>query len=91
MMRNQARVDRRQPARHGGATGCNNLAGEDKPANACLLLASTTKFTPPDEMRANAGLVAGSEFLEISLAGHMAPLENPGEFNRGLAAFLDQD
>lgn len=49
------------------------------------------EITPPSEMRANAGLVAGSEFLEISQAGHMAPLENPGEFNRGLAAFLDQD
>ncbi len=46
-------------------------------------------ITPPDEMRANADLVAGSEFLKISRAGHLAPLENPGEFNRGLAAFLD--
>lgn len=48
------------------------------------------QITSPEEMRQNADLVAGSTFLEISDAGHMAPLENPVEFNRGLTEFLDR-
>ena len=48
------------------------------------------EITTPEEMRRNADLVAGSTFLEISDAGHMAPLENPSEFNRGLIEFLDR-
>ena len=48
-------------------------------------------ITPPEEMRQNADLVSGSSFLTILNAGHMAPLENPAEFNGCLAGFLDQD
>ena len=48
------------------------------------------EITPPAEVRANAGRVANSSYLEISQAGHMAPLENPGEFNQGLIEFLDR-
>lgn len=49
------------------------------------------EITPPAEMRDNAQAAAGSEFLEIHDAGHMAPLENPDEFNRGLISFLDRN
>ena len=48
------------------------------------------EITPPEEMKANADLVAGSAFLKVNQAGHMAPLENPNVFNDGLVVFLDQ-
>jgi pimeloyl-ACP methyl ester carboxylesterase len=48
------------------------------------------EITTPAEMRHNAELVPGSTFLEISAAGHLAPLENPFEFNRGLIGFLNR-
>ena len=47
------------------------------------------EITTPTEMRQNAELVRGSQFLEVANAGHMVPLENPGEFNQGLIGFLD--
>jgi 3-oxoadipate enol-lactonase len=47
------------------------------------------EITPPVEMRQNADLVSRSTFLQLSDAGHMAPLENPDDFNRGLINFLD--
>ena len=46
------------------------------------------EITTPEEMRRNADLVRGANFLKIADAGHMAPLENPVEFNRGLIGFL---
>jgi len=48
-------------------------------------------ITTPQEMRSNADLVPGSKFLQIADAGHMAPLENPVEFNQGLIEFLDRE
>ena len=45
-------------------------------------------ITTPEEMEANAGLVPDSQFLQIADSGHMAPLENPGEFNARLVEFL---
>ena len=45
-------------------------------------------ITTPEQMRANADLVPGSKFLQVADAGHMAPLENPVEFNAGLVEFL---
>lgn len=48
------------------------------------------KITTSQEMRSNADLVPGSEFLEIADAGHMAPLENHAEFNQGLIEFLNR-
>ena len=47
------------------------------------------EITTPSEMRQNAELVGGSQFLEVANAGHMVPLENPVEFNGGLIEFLD--
>lgn len=49
------------------------------------------EITPPEEMRCNADRVANATYLEIPAAGHMAPLENPGDFNRGLIEFLDRN
>lgn len=46
------------------------------------------EITPPSEMRQNAELIANAEFLEITDAGHMAPLENPAIFNREILEFL---
>lgn len=43
-----------------------------------------------DEMRQIAQAIAGSEFAIIPGAGHMAPLEQPAEFNRVLETFLEQ-
>lgn len=48
-------------------------------------------ITPPQEMRANADLVANADFFEIGEAGHLAPLEQPIEFNQRLATFLDRN
>lgn len=45
--------------------------------------------TPPDEMQAMAGLVAGSRLVEIPHAGHLAPLENPTAFNAAVRQFLE--
>ena len=45
-------------------------------------------ISPPDEMRAIAAKIPQAEFALIAEAGHMAPLERPGEFNRALRRFL---
>ena len=47
-------------------------------------------ISPPDEMRALAAAIPGSEFVVIPNAGHMSPLENPGAFNAALERFLDR-
>lgn len=46
-------------------------------------------ITPPDEMKANSELVSGSIFHVIKNAGHMAPLENPDDFNAVLVEFME--
>lgn len=56
-----------------------------------LFVAGThDEITTVAEMHRNADWVSNATFLEISDAGHMAPLENPAEFNRGLIEFLDR-
>jgi pimeloyl-ACP methyl ester carboxylesterase len=42
------------------------------------------------EMRGLAEAIVQSRFVEISGAGHMAPLENPEETNAAMLAFLDE-
>ncbi len=44
-----------------------------------------------DEMRQIADAIPAARFVEISAAGHMAPLENPDEVNRAIRSFLDAD
>jgi len=46
-------------------------------------------ITPPDEMKSLAGRVSTSRFVEISHAGHLAPLENPVAFNTAVKSFLE--
>jgi len=45
-------------------------------------------ITPSDEMRANARLLTGSQFVEIPQVGHLSPLENPELFNSAVMDFL---
>jgi pimeloyl-ACP methyl ester carboxylesterase len=45
-------------------------------------------LTPPDDARAIAQAVSGSELVTIEQAGHMSNLENPEAFNTALIAFL---
>ena len=45
-------------------------------------------FFPPDEARAQAQLAPHGRFREFAGAGHLASLEQPGEFNAALANFL---
>lgn len=42
-----------------------------------------------DEMRQIAAAIPAARFVEISAAGHMAPLENPAEVNQAIRLFLD--
>ena len=44
---------------------------------------------PPETMRAMHERTPGSRFVEIDPGGHLSNLENPADFNRALAAFLD--
>lgn len=46
------------------------------------------EITTPKEMKLNAELVTDAQYLVIPKSGHLAPLENPGRFNEGLAQFL---
>ena len=44
----------------------------------------------PAEMAEIAAALPNGRFVEIPTAGHMTPLENPGDVNAALAAFLDE-
>jgi len=46
-------------------------------------------ISPPDEMRAIAESIPGAQWVAVSDAGHMAPMENPDQVNAAIAAFLD--
>ncbi len=45
-------------------------------------------ISPPATMRGLAAGIPSAEYVEIPSAGHLAPLENPGEVNRVLRRFL---
>jgi pimeloyl-ACP methyl ester carboxylesterase len=46
-------------------------------------------ISTPEEMRAFAAKIPQATFAAIAGSGHMAPMENPAEFNRELATFID--
>jgi len=46
-------------------------------------------ISPVEEMRAIAEAIPGAKLHIIEAAGHMSPLEQPTEFNRVLAEFVD--
>ena len=58
------------------------------PMPSLWLCGSEDSITPPAEMQANAGLAPDSRFVEISDAGHMAPLEQPSLVNECIASFM---
>jgi 3-oxoadipate enol-lactonase len=53
-----------------------------------VLAGQSDVISPPSEMRTMAEAIPGAKFVEISAAGHMAPLENPAEVNAAIASFL---
>jgi pimeloyl-ACP methyl ester carboxylesterase len=53
-----------------------------------VLVGQSDAISPPDEMRAIADAIPGSEFVVITDAGHMTPVENPAAFNTALERFL---
>ena len=46
-------------------------------------------LSPPAEMRAIAEAIPGAEFVEVSEAGHLAPMENAPAVNEAIRRFLD--
>jgi len=53
-----------------------------------LLAAEHDRTAPPELMQRMAGRIAGSEFLCLADAGHIANVEQPAAFNAALLAFL---
>ena len=54
-----------------------------------LLYGEHDRLTPPDVGRALADRIAGSRFVMIENAGHLANMEQPQAFNAALLAFLE--
>lgn len=53
-----------------------------------LIVGSDDALTPPAEMQSISKLMPNARYAEIPSAGHMSPMESPGEFNMHLRAFL---
>lgn len=53
-----------------------------------VLVGQQDVISSAPEMRALAEAIPGAKFVEISQAGHMSPMENPGEVNAAIGAFL---
>jgi pimeloyl-ACP methyl ester carboxylesterase len=45
-------------------------------------------ISPPSEMRAIADAIPNAQFVQISNAGHLAPLENPDDVNRAIRGWM---
>lgn len=61
------------------------------PQIACptlVIVGQQDTISPVAEMRTIAEAIPGAQFVEISDAGHMSPMENPAELNAALGAFL---
>ena len=54
----------------------------------CLFAGEHDALTPPSALKSMHEKISGSEFYIVPHAAHMSNVENPGEFNRILAAFL---
>jgi pimeloyl-ACP methyl ester carboxylesterase len=48
------------------------------------------EITPPAGMRALAARIPGATFVDVPRAGHLAPLEQPGQVNAHLQDFLER-
>ncbi len=64
------------------------LAGLHLPT--LVLAGAHDRVTPPEALRALAGLIAGSRLLTLHGAGHLPQLEQPDEFDAVLVEFLRQ-
>jgi pimeloyl-ACP methyl ester carboxylesterase len=53
-----------------------------------VIVGKEDAISTADEMRSIAAAIKGSQFLEVASAGHMAPLESPGEVNAAIQRFL---
>lgn len=54
-----------------------------------LIGGSGDAVTPSQEMRCVSQAIPNSQFIEIEGAGHMTPMEAPGEFNQLIETFLN--
>ena len=54
-----------------------------------VLAGSLDRNAPPAGMRRMAGRIPGAKYVELSGAGHLAHLEQPGAFNAAMQTFLD--
>lgn len=55
-----------------------------------VLAGEHDEVTPPAQAREMAAAIPGADFMGISGAGHLSPLENPDAFNRALAELLER-
>jgi 3-oxoadipate enol-lactonase len=55
---------------------------------ALLICGQHDGISPPAEMRGIAGQMPNARFVEVSDAGHMAPLEQPDAVNRAIREFV---
>lgn len=55
-----------------------------------VIVGEEDRVTPPEVAAGIAESIPGAELLLVPRGGHLAPLENPGDVNRALAAFLDR-
>jgi pimeloyl-ACP methyl ester carboxylesterase len=53
-----------------------------------VLCGEEDQITPPNEMRTMAGRIPQATFHLIPHAGHLAPAENPDDFNQQVRCFL---
>lgn len=53
-----------------------------------LVVGAEDQITTPEEMRGMARQMPKGRLIQIENAGHMAPLEQPAEFNQAVRAFL---
>jgi 3-oxoadipate enol-lactonase len=79
----------------GYLAACGAIAGTDFYATtarltlpALVLAGANDGATPPDMLRETADLMAGADFALLRGAGHLAPLDRPGDFAREIAAYL---
>ena len=65
-----------------------NLVGRIAVPVLCLC-GSEDASTPPAAVRSLATRIAGAEYVEISEAGHLTPVERPREFAEALIGFME--
>lgn len=53
-----------------------------------LVVGAEDVITPPSCLEAAEGIIPNAKLLEVPLAGHLVPLEQPDVFNRAVLEFL---